>query len=172
MTRQNRRSVFSPSRLELRVLVRRAVVRWWFASAWLVLGACGNNSTGNTPYDPVVERYIGTWTAVRMGAAALPYQTASARPYIEVSAIQLIVGQFQFSFTETAQQYEAGVATPTAVGCATSRRISATSTTLNGTDVISASPPCPFPTLALNFTVVGDSLAVTYRGQRVMLVRR
>jgi hypothetical protein len=151
--------------------MRRAVAVWSFASALLVGTACGNNSTGNTPYDPVVERYIGTWRAVRMGNSALPYQTGTTRPYTEVSAIQLIVGQFQFNFTETAQQYDVGAATPTAVGCATSRRISATATTMNGTDVISASPPCPFPALPLNFVVAGDSLAVTYRGQRVLFVR-
>ncbi|MBY0488317.1 MAG: hypothetical protein K2R93_00635 [Gemmatimonadaceae bacterium] len=137
----------------------------------LLTTGCGN-ATENVTYDPVVERYIGTWNAVRMGNAALPYRTASTAPYTEVSSIQLTVGQLQFSFVETAQQYTAGSATPTAVGCVTSRRIKATSSTLIGTDVISASPPCPFPDLALNFVVAGDSLAVTYRGQRVVFVRQ
>lgn len=136
-----------------------------------LLGLGCSSTTENVPYDPVVERYIGTWNAVRMGNAALPYRTASTAPYTEVSSIQLTVGQLQFSFVETAQQYTAGSATPTAVGCTTSRRIRATSSTLVGTDVISASPPCPFPDLALDFVVAGDSLALTYRGQRVMFTR-
>lgn len=136
----------------------------------LLVAGC-SNATENVPYDPVVERYIGTWNAVRMGNAALPYRTASTAPYIEVNAIQLTVGQLQFSFAETAQQVAAGSTTPTAAGCVTSRRIKATSTTLNGTDVISANPACPFPELALNFVVAGDSLALTYRGQRVVFVR-
>lgn len=148
-----------------------AAVRALCCAGLLLTAGCGN-PTANTPYDPVVERYIGTWAAVRMANAALPYRTANAAPYVEVSAIQLTVGQLLFSFVETAQQVEAGAATPTAVGCTTSRRISATATALTGTDVISASPPCPFPTLPLSFVVAGDSLAVTYRGQRVVFVRR
>lgn len=152
-------------------MARMLVTAGALLSAVLLAAGC-SNPTDNTPYDPVVERYIGTWTAVRMANAALPYRSATTVPYTEVSSIQLVVGQFLFSFTETAQQYTTGSATPTAVGCATSRRITATSTTMNGTDVVSASPPCPFPDLALNFVVAGDSLATTYRGQRVVFVRQ
>lgn len=145
--------------------------RGLMALSGLLLAAGCSSTTENVPYDPVVERYIGTWTAVRMANAALPYRTASAAPYTEVSSIQVTVGQLLFSFVETAQQVDAGSSTPTAVGCTTSRRIKATATTLEGTDVISASPSCQFPTLALNFVVAGDSLALTYRGQRVVFVR-
>jgi hypothetical protein len=137
-----------------------------------LLASCTSNTTENTEYDPAVERYIGNWTAVRMNGLPFPYQTAATRPFTQVTALTLSVGQFQFTFIESAQQFDVGAAAGTAVGCQTSRRNRANTASLTGTDVISATLSCANPlSLSFAFTPVGDSLVSSYRGQRVVFVR-
>lgn len=150
----------------------------------VLTAACGGGSSASSPSGPPVlgtspDAWAqGTWAAVRMNGQPLPFQDSPAYPYVTYDSLTvavLFVGTsktasiipsrtLHFSANSAPSQIVCGDVSSVSIGTTTlSTRVAGVTTTVGN---------CNASTVAFDFTRLGDSLAGTWGGVSVRLVKK
>lgn len=150
--------------------------RFLIGVAALVLAACGGASDSGPS---TVSWANGTWIAVRANGLALPFRDAQTFPYVRSDSLTLFIFDPPLSVQGAVFPYQtlvfSAATTPTPIVCFDDNvlvTVTSTGLTTSARSGTTTGGGCNSSFVRLTLTRKGDSLAGTWNGADVRLVRR